>query len=138
MLYYLEKIGRRVPLMVGTAGTILCHVALAILNKTQTFPSCPPLGTDASQPAIPHNASSIAIMCLLWGLMFCWNISWAGLMFVVASEVLPSNIRGIGMGIVIAAFWILAFVFQLIFRLLIVSMTATGKIDTHTHTYTPL
>eukprot|EP01055_Gregarina_sp_Pseudo9_P005593 Gregarina_sp_Pseudo_9__5592@NODE_759_length_2259_cov_6_604955_g715_i0_p3_GENE_NODE_759_length_2259_cov_6_604955_g715_i0NODE_759_length_2259_cov_6_604955_g715_i0_p3_ORF_typecomplete_len104_score0_52Sugar_tr/PF00083_24/9_7e11GPDPase_memb/PF10110_9/5_3e02GPDPase_memb/PF10110_9/0_0088OAD_gamma/PF04277_13/2_9_NODE_759_length_2259_cov_6_604955_g715_i0168479 len=67
-------------------------------------------------------------MLLLWGLMFFWNISWAGLMFVVASEVLPSNIRGIGMGIVIASFWILAFVFQLIFRLLVLEITATGRV----------
>eukprot|EP01054_Gregarina_sp_Poly1_P003300 Gregarina_sp_Poly_1__3299@NODE_1949_length_3013_cov_46_155804_g1255_i0_p2_GENE_NODE_1949_length_3013_cov_46_155804_g1255_i0NODE_1949_length_3013_cov_46_155804_g1255_i0_p2_ORF_typecomplete_len359_score65_18Sugar_tr/PF00083_24/2_1e35_NODE_1949_length_3013_cov_46_155804_g1255_i0751079 len=127
MLYYLEKVGRRVPLLVGTSGTIICHIALSVLFKTTTFPQCPPLGADDSLPAIPNTVGSAGVMALLWGLMFFWNISWAGLMFVVASEVLPSNIRGIGMGIVIASFWVLAFVFQLVFRLLVLAITATGN-----------
>lgn len=76
---------------------------------------------------IPKAGNSVAVMLLLWGLMFFWNISWAGLMFVVASEILPSNIRGIGMGLAIAGFWLLAFVFQLIFRLMILTITPTGK-----------
>lgn len=47
-------------------------------------------------------------------------------MFVVASEVLPSGIRGVGMGIAIATFWLLAFVFQLAFRLVVIGISETG------------
>lgn len=129
MLFYLEKVGRRLPLLIGTIGTICCHVALAITFHVNTFDKCPADGHSDSTTIFPHTGKSVAVMLLIWGLMFCWNLSWAGLMFVVASEVLPSNIRGVGMGIAIAGFWILSFLFQLIFRLLILTITPTGNLS---------
>lgn len=144
MLLYLEKVGRRLPLIVGTTGTLLCHIGLAVSDcsmqtlhvtslsqitfKFASFEGCPAFSEEGADLAkFPTTPQSTAVMCLLWGLMFCWNISWAGLMFVVASEVLPSSIRGTGMGVTIATFWILSFAFQLAFRLLVLAMTATGR-----------
>ena len=37
--------------------------------------------------------------------IFFWDLSWAGLMFMVAAEVLPLPIRGIGLGLVATVYW---------------------------------
>eukprot|EP00922_Rhytidocystis_sp_ex-Travisia-forbesii_P038769 GHVS01057781.1.p3 GENE.GHVS01057781.1~~GHVS01057781.1.p3 ORF type:complete len:156 (+),score=17.85 GHVS01057781.1:1074-1541(+) len=55
-----------------------------------------------------------------------WDISWAGLMFVVASEILPSAIRGVGMGLSIFAFWLALFVTEISFQSMWVAMTIPG------------
>merc|ERR1711988_960009 len=43
------------------------------------------------------------------GFIFAWDISWAGLMFVVIAEVLPTRVRSWGMGMAICVFWSLSF-----------------------------
>eukprot|EP00922_Rhytidocystis_sp_ex-Travisia-forbesii_P038779 GHVS01057792.1.p1 GENE.GHVS01057792.1~~GHVS01057792.1.p1 ORF type:complete len:156 (+),score=19.24 GHVS01057792.1:558-1025(+) len=55
-----------------------------------------------------------------------WDISWAGLMFVVASEILPSAIRGVGMGLSIFAFWLALFVTEISFQSMWGAMTIPG------------
>lgn len=52
----------------------------------------------------------------IFALVLSWEISWAGLMYVVASEVLPSSIRGVGMGSVVFCFWVSLFSSQLLFE----------------------
>ncbi|EZG46262.1 major facilitator superfamily transporter [Gregarina niphandrodes] len=122
MILCVERIGRRIPLLVGTGGTIMCHLALTYVYQTYNFEGdiCAESTNQVPEGIVTLN------MWLIWALMFFWNISWAGLMFVVASEVLPSNFRGVGMGITIATFWIFAFVFQLLFRTLILTITPEG------------
>jgi hypothetical protein len=38
-------------------------------------------------------------------MMFIYIISWAPLMWVVCSELLPNDLRSLGMGVTFAAFW---------------------------------
>lgn len=59
---------------------------------------------------------SVIVLLGLFGLLFCWEISWAGLMYVCASEIIPSNARGVGMGLVVSCFWISLFLSQLCFE----------------------
>nr|CCA15734.1 Major Facilitator Superfamily (MFS) putative [Albugo laibachii Nc14] len=53
-------------------------------------------------------ANQLHTFCLwnLYVFIFAWNFSWAPLMWVVCSEVLPTNARSIGMGITFAVFWL--------------------------------
>jgi len=79
-----ELVGRRRLLIIGTSGIILGHVALAV-----SF-------------AVGHNW--IALVGLTF-FIYCWNLSWSGLMLVVASELLPAHLRGVGLGAVYSSYW---------------------------------
>ncbi|KAG6977697.1 hypothetical protein JG688_00000064 [Phytophthora aleatoria] len=42
----------------------------------------------------------------LYVFIFAWNLSWAPLMWVVCSEMLPDEFRSIGMGLTFGTFWL--------------------------------
>lgn len=42
----------------------------------------------------------------LYAFIFAWNLSWAPLMWVVCSELLPDEFRSIGMGLTFGMFWL--------------------------------
>eukprot|EP00388_Colpodella_angusta_P006813 GDKJ01019798.1.p1 GENE.GDKJ01019798.1~~GDKJ01019798.1.p1 ORF type:complete len:534 (+),score=70.84 GDKJ01019798.1:83-1603(+) len=94
--FLVEKIGRKKLLFFGSVGMAFSHFVMGLsfwlIEDTPSWRS-----------------GKILLQCSLFVFMFCWNLSWAGLMFVVASEILPSSIRGIGMSMVVSVFWVLAF-----------------------------
>ena len=55
------------------------------------------------------------------------SISWAGLMYVVASEVLPQEVRSLGMGCVITTFWVFAFIIQSTLESMFTLLTRSGQ-----------
>lgn len=42
--------------------------------------------------------------------IFSWSVSWAGLQWTVVCELLPQSIRGVGIGMATAIYWLLSFV----------------------------
>ncbi|XP_053993153.1 uncharacterized protein LOC128884104 isoform X2 [Hylaeus volcanicus] len=112
-IFLVDKIGRRPILLWGSIVTCIGHVVFSILFYL--------LDKIGSQKIL---ITSLIINFYIF--IFSWNISWAGLMFVVASEVLPSAVRGIGISLTITTFWLLSFFFQLTFGILVHVLTFAG------------
>jgi len=86
----LPKMPRRLLLTVGMLGQILSCVAMAL-----AFALC----SDGSP--VLQNIVLVGMLVFI----FAWDISWAPGLWVVCSELLPSQVRGTGMGLAVAAFW---------------------------------
>jgi len=106
--FLIETLGRKGLLLIGTLGTTICHIVLA-------------LSFLPSHPSWPTTAA-----CAMIVFMFFWNMSWAGLMYVVASEVLPQEVRSLGMGCVITTFWVFAFIIQSTLESMFTLLTRSG------------
>mgnify|MGYP002631747729 CR=1 FL=1 len=85
-----DQQGRRPLLLGGTAIMCAGHVGLSLSFWALPTPGVLALGS-----------------LLLF--IFAWNVSWAGLMLTVASELLPQQVRGIGVGLIYALYWLLSF-----------------------------
>ncbi|PFH31077.1 sugar transporter ST2 [Besnoitia besnoiti] len=114
-IFLVDRWGRRVLLLTGTAGTFVCHLLMVTGFALQSGgaaeaaqAACAAAG--GSNEGISFSAKLLISTLLLY--IFFWNTSWAALMFVVASEVLPTSLRGLGMGLTITTFWLLSFVVQ--------------------------
>lgn len=117
-----DKIGRRLLLTIGNVGMLIGHLMFALSFSITTSPvddgnssGAPPTSDDANADPSSVLKYPSLVQASMMLFMFSWNLSWAGLMFVVSSEVLPSNVRSKGMSLVVALFWALAFVGNLTF-----------------------
>ena len=89
-LLYVDRYGRKPLLLLGNTGALFGHLGLA--------------ATFYLQPA-----NALLALFALFVFIFSWDLSWAGLMFMVAAEVLPLSIRGVGLGLVSTVYWSLSF-----------------------------
>ncbi|CEM35291.1 unnamed protein product [Vitrella brassicaformis CCMP3155] len=105
-----DQLGRKTLLIAGTAGMLMCHLLFA---------------SAFAMAGAWSSAAAVSVVAMLL-YMFFWNLCWAGLMYVVASEVLPSHLRGFGMGIVVVAFWALAFCTGATFETLFNTLSIAG------------
>lgn len=92
-LIIVDRVGRRSLLLVGSSLMLLSHVAFAICFAS----------IEAHESAVDLESVGIAI---LYVFIYAWNFSWAPLMWVVCSELLPDELRSIGMGLTFAVFWL--------------------------------
>eukprot|EP00922_Rhytidocystis_sp_ex-Travisia-forbesii_P047352 GHVS01070518.1.p1 GENE.GHVS01070518.1~~GHVS01070518.1.p1 ORF type:complete len:245 (-),score=21.25 GHVS01070518.1:502-1236(-) len=126
----IERLGRRKLLLAGTFGTLFCHIAFAItfgVLQSIGLAQSPAEGVASCEDGqIVVSAASIWVAVIMYIFVAAWDISWAGLMFVVASEILPSSIRGIGMGLAIFGFWLALFITEISFQSMWASMTMPG------------
>merc|ERR1719486_726466 len=60
-------------------------------------------------PGAAEYAGSLAWASLLLFLT-AWDLGWASLMSVVISEVLPDDVRGLGLGASCSLYWLVSFV----------------------------
>merc|ERR1712087_300082 len=108
-LALVDRLGRRALLLSGTAGIVLSLVSLAVAFREEDSP-----------------APRLALSSLLAFILF-WDMSWAGLMMTVVTEMLPQEVRGIGVGASYSLYWLLSFVqsqtLETCFRLLGVAQT---------------
>lgn len=88
-----DRCGRRSLLIIGTIGAIMGHFGLAL----------------AFMPGAVQFSSWLAWSSLLLFLA-AWDLGWASLMSVVISEVLPDDVRGLGLGASCSLFWLVSFV----------------------------
>eukprot|EP00427_Karlodinium_veneficum_P020277 CAMPEP_0169127826 /NCGR_PEP_ID=MMETSP1015-20121227/36226_1 /TAXON_ID=342587 /ORGANISM="Karlodinium micrum, Strain CCMP2283" /LENGTH=593 /DNA_ID=CAMNT_0009191657 /DNA_START=38 /DNA_END=1816 /DNA_ORIENTATION=- len=91
-LALVDRVGRRFLLVVGVAGALAGHFGLAAAFL---------LGT-------PQPIAMLAWVSLLL-FMAAWDMSWASLMSVVVSEVLPDDVRGLGLGASCTLYWFVSF-----------------------------
>eukprot|EP00921_Rhytidocystis_pertsovi_P008646 GHVQ01014105.1.p1 GENE.GHVQ01014105.1~~GHVQ01014105.1.p1 ORF type:complete len:518 (+),score=42.93 GHVQ01014105.1:745-2298(+) len=125
-----EKIGRKPLLLIGTLGTLVCHIAFSItfgILQSQGLARSPEEGIANCTPGdVVLSGASIWVAIIMYLFICFWDISWAGLMFVVASEVLPTAVRGVGMGLSIFFFWLMLFVTEISFLSMWQAMTVPG------------
>lgn len=88
-LLIISRYGRKRILAAGTGAMLACHVALALVF---TLP-----------PGSGREAGAATVLLLF---IFAWDLSWAPLMWVVCSELLPARGRAMGMGLAIGSFWL--------------------------------
>ena len=89
-----DRIGRRALLLLGSALMCAGHSGLAIAFW------------QAGPASASHGVLALASLLLF---IYAWNLSWAGLMLTVASEILPQPVRGLGLGLAYALYWLLSF-----------------------------
>lgn len=122
-----ERLGRRNLLIAGTCGAVVCHILIGtgfLMNSLENVAaSC---GAADKATDAPFRPITTLLVVGMLAFMFFWNISWAALMFVVASEVLPNSCRGVGMGLTITTFWIVAFLMQTTLEPLFGAITTAG------------
>ncbi|KAF4322972.1 hypothetical protein BBO99_00001072 [Phytophthora kernoviae] len=87
-----DRVGRRPLLLIGTSLMLSCHFIFALCFWTLNM---------------THSETVQAIGELnLYAFIFAWNLSWAPLMWVTCSELLPDEFRSIGMGVTFGTFWL--------------------------------
>ncbi|KAL3666609.1 hypothetical protein V7S43_008233 [Phytophthora oleae] len=87
-----DRVGRRPLLLIGTSMMLTCHFVFAVC-----FWSLSSTHSETVQTIGEWN---------LYVFIFAWNLSWAPLMWVVCSELLPDEFRSIGMGLTFGMFWL--------------------------------
>lgn len=85
-----ERVGRRRLLIAGTCGIILGHVGFV------------------ASFANDENPLDMLALASMFIFILSWNISWSGLMLVVAAEILPDTIRGFGLGVTYSIYWFIS------------------------------
>lgn len=124
-LLLVERVGRRTLLLVGTAVEIAMLVVLTITFfsfDAAVSVEGASASASASAPALMQGLVIGAIVVFI----FAWDVSWAPLMWVVCSELLPARARGLGMGLATGAFWASGIVTNSILLSLVASLGASG------------
>lgn len=105
-LSIIDRVGRKRLLLLGCVGMVVTMAILGI--ATLVF---------------PHGSSIVAIVTLLCLLLFVisFGISWGVCVRVVISELLPLNIRGSAMGLVMVFNWLANFLVGLVFPIALAS-----------------
>merc|ERR550537_395506 len=60
-----------------------------------------------------------------------WDLGWASLMSVVISEILPDDVRGVGLGASCSLYWLVSFVQAQTLETLFKSITIAGTFATY-------
>jgi len=89
--FFIDRIGRRPLLLIGTSGILMCHIFLAAL--TATF-----AGTN-------NHAGLSATVFFIWLIIFFWCFCMDATQYVYVSEIWPNHLRSQGTA------WGLAFFF---------------------------
>ncbi|KAF4040594.1 Sugar (and other) transporter [Phytophthora infestans] len=87
-----DRVGRRHLLIIGTSLMLICHFIFAVCFWT--------LSSTHSETVQTIGEWNLYVF------IFAWNLSWAPLMWVVCSEILPDEFRSIGMGLTFGTFWL--------------------------------
>lgn len=98
-----DRVGRRNLLLVGSIMMVICHVLMAGLF----YGSSPDAFDTSKAPQELPEGTRIALIVTLHVFILFWNVSWAPMMWLVSSEVLPDRLRSAGMGLTLALFWLL-------------------------------
>jgi len=104
-----DRCGRRLLLIVGVSGAIFGHLGMAV----------------AFVPGLVEVAPTLAWASLLLFLA-AWDLGWASLMSVVISEILPDDVRGVGLGASCSLYWLVSFVQAQTLETLFKSITIAG------------
>jgi sugar porter (SP) family MFS transporter len=95
-LLYIDKLGRRPLLLVGTIGCVLCLFGLALVFRTQ-------------------QDSALLFVTLFCGFMAFFAFSIGPIKWVVMSEIFPTRIRGRAVALATVGVWVVDTVYNYLF-----------------------
>lgn len=87
-----DRVGRRPLLIIGTTMMLISHLIFAVCFWT--------LSSTYSESVQTVGELNLYVF------IYAWNLSWAPLMWVVCSELLPNEFRSIRMGLTFGMFWL--------------------------------
>ncbi|QPG74638.1 hypothetical protein FOA43_001970 [Brettanomyces nanus] len=100
-LYTMDRFGRRVTLLVGSAAMLICLLVFATIGVKSLFP-----GEYGVNPKKSVGDGMIFLVCLF---MFFFSATWGPGPYVVVSESYPMRIRAKGMAIASIGNWLWGF-----------------------------
>ncbi|KAJ5755676.1 general substrate transporter [Penicillium manginii] len=98
--FVLDRIGRRVPFMVGAFAMGSFMLIIAIILATH------PVNPNATSPT----SAGIACIIMTYGEAFSYNMSWGPLPWLYLGEIFSSRSREIGVSVGAASQWLFNFV----------------------------
>jgi len=101
-----DRAGRRVLMLFGSAGLAIIYVAMGFCYST--------------------GVKGLPMLLLVLAAIGCYAMSLAPVVWVVISEIFPNRIRGAAMAIAVSALWIACFILTLTFPILNSSLGSAG------------
>lgn len=102
-LWAVEQFGRRINLMAGSIGTVICLVIYASVGVADLYPD------GANNPDVTNKPAGNAMIAFACFFIFCFASTWGAVTFVVTSEIYPLRIRGKGMSLAQSCNWLWGF-----------------------------
>lgn len=103
-IYLIERIGRRLCLLIGSACMFVCFLIYSTLGSVHLY--IDGYSDDISNTREPTGNAMIFITCLF---IFFFASTWAGGVYCIVSETYPLRIRAKGMSVATAANWLWGF-----------------------------
>lgn len=101
VLWTVERFGRRLCLLWGSATMMACMVIFASVGVTRLYPN----GMD--QPT--SKGAGNCMICFTMFYLFCYALSWAPIAWVVTAEVFPLRVKSKCMALASASNWMWGF-----------------------------
>jgi SP family arabinose:H+ symporter-like MFS transporter len=90
-IWKIDRLGRRVLLLIGCSGMMIAHIAIGILFQT-------------------GNIDSIALLIFMLTFIAFFAFSYGPVIWTLLSEIYPTNIRGRGMSIATFTLWLATYI----------------------------
>jgi MFS family permease len=99
MVFIVDRFGRRLPLLVGAVGAAIAMFYLGIYSKLS--------GSFYHVPPSDSGAHAAIAMVYLYAIFY--GFSWNGIPWIIASEILPTRVRTLGMMFAVCMQWLAQF-----------------------------
>lgn len=111
-MYYMDKWGRRRPMIIGGIGMGIAMMLIAIIMKTEGNPVYDPLTKKTNFNFADQNASNAAV-AFVYVYVMVFALTWACVAWVYPPELFSMNMRGRGTSFSSATNWFVNFWFAL-------------------------
>jgi len=98
-MFFVDRVGRRLPLLVGAVGAGAAMYYLGIYCAV----------TNSLHQTPPKNAAANAAVAMVYIYAFFYGFSWNGIPWLYTSEILPTRVRTIGMAFGVCTQWLSQF-----------------------------
>ncbi|KAG6871919.1 hypothetical protein C0995_014886 [Termitomyces sp. Mi166 len=105
VLYLVETLGRRLPLLISSLGMGILFLAIGVILKAH-----PPLTSDPN-PAVeviadpPTTSAAKAMAALLYIYVCFYSVGWGPLPWIYVAEIFPTRTRHYGLAVASASQW---------------------------------